>query len=103
MEKRFRALRFVSLLYKIIAVLGAVGAIAGAVFLSVTQVNQGLATWNDALPTLIGGVVGGILGGILLFGLAQLFDLLIAVEENTRATSRLLQRVGRLMQDQGRL
>lgn len=97
MKKRFRALRIISALYKLLALLSLIGAVAGAI-LFYSQQDQG----TDAalvLPNVIGVLVGGILGSIFLFGLGQLFDLFIALEENTRATSALLQRLGRELRD----
>ncbi|MDZ4766878.1 MAG: hypothetical protein SGI73_20250 [Chloroflexota bacterium] len=97
MKKRFRALRIVSFLYKLVAILGFIGSIGGAV-LFYSQTGQDV---DPALviPPIIGIIVGGLVSAIILFGLGQLFDLFIALEENTRATSALLQRLGRVMQD----
>jgi hypothetical protein len=99
MKKRFRALRIISVIYKLLAVLALIGSIALAV-LSYTQTQIGVnVTLNDALPSIIGALAGGIFGAIFFFGLGQLFDLFIALEENTRATSALLQRLGRELRE----
>jgi hypothetical protein len=97
MKKRFRVLRIVSFLYKFAAILGFIGSIGGAV-LFYSQAGQGV-DMTLVIPPIVGIIVGGLVGSILLFGIGQLFDLLIALEENTRATSALLQRLGRVMQD----
>ncbi len=99
MKKRFRALRIISALYKLLALLALIGAVGGAgLFYTQTQTDTGV-TMNDALPSILGILLVGILGSIFLFGLGQLFDLFIALEENTRATSALLQRLGRELRE----
>jgi hypothetical protein len=97
MKKRFRALRIISALYKLLALLSLIGAV-GAAILFYSQQGQG-TDMALVLPNVIGVLVGGILSSIFLFGLGQLFDLFIALEENTRATSALLQRLGRELRD----
>jgi hypothetical protein len=99
MKKRFGALRIISVLYKILAVLAFIGAIVTTVIAGIEPVSSGRLTLTDALPNILGILGGGILGAVTLLAFAQLFDLLIALEENTRATSMMLQRLGKVMQD----
>jgi hypothetical protein len=60
----------------------------------------------NAFPTLdsklipLGTAVGsGIIGTVSLLAIAQLIDLLMALEMNTRATTAMIQRMGRVMKD----
>lgn len=98
MKKRFGALRIISVLYKILAVLALLSGIGVAV-INVPMMSDPNIGTALALPMILGGIVGGILGAITLLAFAQMFDLLIALEENTRATSMMLQRLGKVMQD----
>jgi uncharacterized membrane protein len=98
MKKRFGALRIISVLYKILAVLAFLGGI-GVAILNFSIMNSPNMDPALALPMILGGLLGGLLGAVTLLAFAQLFDLMIAVEENTRATSMMLQRLGKVMQD----
>jgi hypothetical protein len=98
MKRRFIALRIISTLYKILAVVTFIGMVVW-ILLNVAsgRTPTGVEMW--ASSNIIIGLVGGLLGTLTLLALGQLFDLLIAMEENTRAATVLLQRMGKLMQD----
>lgn len=108
MEKRFRALRVVGTIYKVIAwivlILGILIALGtfGVSVLSGINAGGGLGGRQGILPGLAVGGVGGLLGGIgilvvtlfyflLLYSVGDLIYLALAVEENTRETVMLLR------------
>ncbi len=109
MEKRYRALRFIAVFYKILGVIAGlidlllvVGACAssfvGSSVLSQVTENYGY-TFNGSVAGLVlFGLISGllllILGGDLaltLFAIGEGISLFIALEENTRATLLVLQ------------
>ena len=113
MEKRYRALRIISTLYKIlgiivlvIAIIGAIGACLGGVLGGASLQN----TLGQDVPALggIGSVVAGIIGGLIgiifgglsglsLYAVGEGISLAIAMEENTRATAMHLAAQSRLV------
>ncbi len=107
MEKRYGALRIIGTIYKVMGVIVLILTVAGIVlsFLGALAVGSlsgyGYGSpYTTALPTgLIGAVIGAgislIVGGgmaLTLFAVGEAIYLLIALEENTRATALLLQR-----------
>jgi hypothetical protein len=104
MEKRFRVLRFLGLLYKILAwivlVLGILAAIA-TVVIGATA-DEMLTVPGLPVVPMVGGLVGGIMGGlgillgtvfyfVLLYAVGELIHLGLAIEENTRETAYYLR------------
>jgi hypothetical protein len=103
MEKRYRALRIISTLYKIlgiivlvIAIIGAVGACLGGVLGGASLQNYlgqdvpSLGGVGSVVAGIIGGIIGLIFGGLSglsLYAVGEGISLLIAMEENTRATA----------------
>lgn len=97
MKRQFFALRIISLIYKILAVFAVIGMIGAIVFILLDATT--FPTIESKLQPL-GAALGGGLGGmIVLLAVAQLIDLLIALETNTRATTALLQQLGRIMKE----
>lgn len=109
MEKRYRALRIISTLYKIlgtvvlvIAVLSAagmclMGILGGSVFQSLgsdlPSEVAGMGMFGSALGGIFIGIVSLISGGISglsLFAMGEGISLAIAIEENTRASTMYL-------------
>lgn len=105
MEKRYRALRIVGTLYKILGGIVLVVAIVSAIGICLAGIlgGQALADFNRDFGTglntvgAFGGVVGGIvsglafligggIGGLTLFATGEAIYLLIDIEENTRAS-----------------
>lgn len=117
MEKRFKALRVLSAVYKILAwivlVLGilaglgilALGVIGGG---SLTTLSYGYARGADILPALMqGGIVVGIVGFLaamlasglhflILYAVSEFILLALSIEENTRETAYYLRGEGSL-------
>lgn len=69
-EKKYPALRFISGLYKVLAIV--------AVILGLLT-----ATMAHGTESFL-GIVGGVIGGISLWAFAELLNLFIDIEENTR-------------------
>jgi len=107
MEKRYKALRIIGTLYKIFGTI--VGVITVLVILSICATSvlggAGLRRFGHdmGLPAVFSGMLGGLIlsvvaiiygGGlaITLYAAGEAVYLLLALEENTRATAMLLQR-----------
>jgi hypothetical protein len=106
MEKRYRALRIVGSLYKILGAIVLILTIISAIGVCVVGVLGG-AAMNDFSREfsrgfngmgMVGGALGGILsalavmigggiGGLTLFATGEAICLLIDIEENTRLTA----------------
>lgn len=104
MERRYSALRITSTIYKIFGFLVLILTVLGAIGACLTFIAGGALASDLDLPG--GGTAAGTLAGIFvavlilifgglsavsLLGTAELFDLFIALEENTRATRRLME------------
>ena len=109
MEKRYRALRIISTLYKILgaivvvsAILSAVGlclmgVLGGSAFQSMSRDLPAGAAGMGLLGSALGGIIigvvsliGGGLSGLSLYAMGEGISLAIAIEENTRATALYL-------------
>jgi hypothetical protein len=97
MKRRFLALRIISTIYKILGILALIGMIGGIAFVLID--SNTFPTLESKVQPLIGAVGGGLLGSLGLFAIAQLIDLLMAIETNTRASTAMLQRLGKLMKE----
>ena len=110
MEKRYTALRIVATVYKVLGVIALIITLLAVLGFCLTGLAGGgllreLGRGPNATP-LAGpglGAVGGLLAGglallyggglaVTLYGLGEAIYLLIALEENTRATAQLLQK-----------
>ena len=97
MKRRFFALRIISIIYKILAVLTFIGMIAAVAWI-LLDANT-FPTMQLKVQPLAAAVGGGLVGTLLLLAIGQFIDLLLALEINTRANNALLQRMGRVMKD----
>ena len=109
MEKKFRILRIVAFLWKIVAwiilVLSVLGG-CGTLVMLVTAGNQ-LSRQSSVFGLgILGGAVGGIviavvaiLGGLFyfisLYAVAEMIDVMLALEEHTRATAEQLKNIAK--------
>ncbi len=110
MEKRFRALRIIGTIYKVLGYIFAVATILTALALCATSVLGGAAMENFGrefgTDMGFGGLFSGLLGGLMLGLGALLYGglmtltflamgegvyLLISLEEHTRTTAMLLR------------
>jgi|SRR5579871_2032036 len=111
MQKKYRVLRFASGLYKIIAIIVILLAFVGAIGAALIWGGATVPVYDLSSNTIvmvpnhyafisgpiafIGTLLGGLFVAISLYALANLIDVLVATEENTRMTAILLNRVGR--------
>ncbi len=105
MERRYSALRTISVIYKILGLLILALTVLAALGLCLASAAGSAALGSLSQgnnPSLAGGIVGGIViamiallyGGFIsltLYSLGEMITLIINVEENTRATAVLLQ------------
>ena len=106
MEKRYKALRIIATIYKVLGIivlvitLLALLGICGTSLMGDTLLHEwgrgaGMPMMRGAVGGLIAIVVAILYGGglaVTLYGVGEGIYLLIALEENTRATVQLLQR-----------
>lgn len=87
MEKRFRSLRFIATLFKILAIIIGIAAIIAAAvgMVSFAMNHRGLGLSRFGLFSGINFLIGGLIGGLFFYGFGELIYLLLAIEENTRA------------------
>lgn len=96
MEKKFKILRIVAFIWKILAwvilVLSTLGG-CGALVMALTAGNRILAQVGgvrvDALSGIVIAMIALLIGVfyfILLYAVAEMIDVVLALEENTRAT-----------------
>ncbi len=97
MKRRFFALRIISIIYKILAILAFIGMIGGIVFILLSA--ETFPTMESKLLPIGVALGSGLVGTISLLAVAQFIDLMIALETNTRATTVMLQQLGRVMRD----
>ena len=101
-QKRYGALRVIATLFKILGILIILFAILTglATFVGVSGFGRGLNPSGVApIPFgAVGGLIGaflvfliGLFYGIFIYALGDIIYLFLAVEENTRLTSTLLQ------------
>ncbi len=102
MQKRYRGLSFIGLLLKIIGVFELIVGFSCLIIVPLVASDQLLAQLGLiqlfpgsglALGILLGGVIFliGLVAGLLSFSAGELFNVMIAIEENTRASLKLLQ------------
>jgi len=111
MEKRYKVLRTIGKIYKILGVIAAVLTILSALGICLASILGGAALNRYArqfggmqvpMASQAGGAVAGVIGALFLslyggmiaislYGLGEGVDLIIALEENTRKTTELLE------------
>jgi len=110
MEKRYRALRTIGTIYKVLGVIVGIITILLALGICATSIFGGAAINNfsrqyggySGAYGLFGGLLGGILGSLVtiisgfamaitLYATGEGVYLLLSIEENTRTTNALIQ------------
>lgn len=104
MEQRYRVLRIVATLIKVLAWIVLVLGLLGAILLVIGAVAGGLGglgarAYRDlAMNTTIGAVVGSIIMGLgsvlyflFIYAAGELIHLLLDIEQNTRETAYYLK------------
>jgi len=109
MEKKFKILRFIGTVYRILGIITAVLTLLGAAGICLTSILGGAMMdqlqnqFGDIGPVgLMGGAAGGvIIGGVvllwgaitalLLLATGEGISLLLSLEENTRTTALYMQ------------
>ncbi len=102
MFKRFRGLAFIGLLLKIIGVFELIVGLSCLIIVPLVASDQllsqlGLAQLFPGSALALGILLGllifliGLVAGLLTFSAGELFNVVIAIEENTRASLLLLQ------------
>jgi hypothetical protein len=99
MEKKFQGLRVIGLILKIVGGFELVIGIVSVILIPLVLSNADAALVDFGLPgnipgigiisgILLGGLIflAGIVSGLLTFSMGELFNVLIAIEENTRKT-----------------
>jgi hypothetical protein len=103
-QKKFRGLRIIGLLLKIIGIFELIIAFVCLVLLPLTLseadeafIQFGLVNAKPGIGLIVGIFSGlfvfliGLVCGLLTFSLGELFNVFIAIEENTRASLTLQQ------------
>ena len=110
MEKRFRALRLIGTIWKILAwfmlgvgIIAAFGVLLTLIFGGGVIGQYGLSSqgqWGWVFGVL-GGIIGfvvmliiSVIWFVMLYAVAELIYLALSIEENTRATVHMLQYTG---------
>lgn len=104
METKYRALRILSWVFRILAVLLAVVGVGFGVYFAVTpSVNvdydaSGRIIFNDGPPLTglgIGFIIAGVIVPLMFYAFGELLQLLISTEDNTARTAHMLARMNR--------
>ncbi len=106
MPQRFRALRIVAVVWKILAWIVLVGSVLGGCgSLALALTASGAAPRSTSAMSglgMMGGVLGGVVGAVIalffgviyfisLYAVAELIDVTLALEENTRLTAERIK------------
>lgn len=103
MEKKFRVLRFIGTIYKILAWIALVGGILfaiGSLVVMLVSGDRGVMPhrFQEFVPGALTGVISflvslvmAVLYFVMLYGIGEGIFLFLAIEENTRATVQMLQ------------
>jgi len=101
MKKRFKFLRTLANIFRILGIITAALALLGGIILIVLSLSGGnfwslfgYDAYNGALTGITAGVIAlitGVLSGLIVYGFGELVFVLIDIEENTHRTSVFLE------------
>lgn len=97
MKRQYLALRIISLFYKVLAVFALIGMTIAIGWVLLNAAD--FPTIQSKLQPIGVALGSGVASALVLLAVAQLIDLLIAIETNTRASTALLQQLGRIMKE----
>lgn len=83
MSQKYKALRVISWFYRLLSVLTLIGGV-------VTLIASLTIKGSDPIAGIL-GLMGCLVGAVILFGLGEVFQLFIDMEENTRLTATALR------------
>lgn len=96
MKKKFGVLRLIAWVLRILGALALIAALIAAVASVVVGFTRGSGTmghfWSGGMMGYWGGfnfLLMGLFSGIMLYGAGEVIDLLLSIEENTRAMRQL--------------
>ena len=111
MDKKYPGLRITGTIYKVLGIIMGIITILAVIGICLTSILGGAAMdsfansmgGNTGVMGSLGGVLGGLIGGFLallyggamslgLYAFGEMMHLMVAMEENTRATVALLQK-----------
>lgn len=92
MKRKYLVLRFIAGALRVLGALTLIVALIGGIVSLFNGYNRGPGMmnpyWGNQMMGNWGGLgflISGLFGGIILYGAGEVIDLLIAIEENTRA------------------
>ncbi len=106
MERKFKVLRIIGSIYKILGIIAAAVTVLMALGVCLSSVLGGAMMTQFERQMGMGGLLGGALGGVviggfvllggavytlMLYGIGEGIFLLLALEENTRTTAALMR------------
>ena len=95
MRTKYGALRAISTIYKLLAITVLVLSVAIVVLVLLFAFDS--SSGSGSLGASVTWLVGGGILAVSLYATSEIFDLLIDMEENTRASRILLTRMTKLM------
>lgn len=106
MEKRFRALRIIGTVFKVLAwIVLVLGLLLSLIYVVTIVIGGAAASRNDLSPLLAGGIIAvlsafivmfaSIVYFLMLYAIGEAIFLALAIEENTRESSLLLRNLQR--------
>lgn len=91
-ESKYPALRIISVLYKVLAILIGMAAFIGF-FYGLTRLEGGYRAKAEGIRIIISSLISGTIGVIALLAFSELIKLFIDLESNSRVQINLLKKI----------